>query len=169
MFCLIKKSWPVLNNKFVIPFFIPSLSHFFLSLSLSLQSFLRAETQKANPRRPQLHCRQRRSTATLRGRRILSPPKSQPHAVLISIDAKEDPPKSQTQAVLISTKKPNPSRPHLHWRQRRSMAGLHGRRISSPPSTFEDRARDRAFVAADPSLEDPGSNLFHLASQWVFV
>ena len=39
------------------------------------------------------------------------------------------------------------------------MAGLHVRRISSPPSAFQDPTRDRAFVAADPSLQDPGSNL----------
>ena len=57
------------------------------------------------------------------------------------------------------TKKPNSRRPHLHWRQRRSTARLRGRRISSPPSTFEDPARDRAFLAADPSLQDPGLNL----------
>ena len=91
-FCLIKKSWPVLNKNFVIPFLslLYPRSFRLYPFLFSLSSELRG-SQIANPRRPQLHCRQRRSTATLRGRRILSPPKSQPHAVLISIDAKEDP------------------------------------------------------------------------------
>ena len=57
------------------------------------------------------------------------------------------------------SRKPNPCTPHLHRRLRTSTVGLHSHRISSPPSTFQDPARDRAFVAADPSLQDPGSNL----------
>ena len=57
------------------------------------------------------------------------------------------------------SRKLNPCTPHLHRRLRTSMAGLHVRRISSPPSAFQDPTRDRAFVAADPSLQDPDSNL----------
>ena len=41
----------------------------------------------------------------------------------------------------------------VRWASR-SSAELHGHR-----SMFKDLARDRAFVAADPSLQDPGSNL----------
>ena len=62
-------------------------------------------------------------------------------------------------SLLFPQQKTNPCTPHLHRRLRTSTAGLHGRRISSPPSTFQDPARDRAFVAANPSLQDPGSNL----------
>ena len=47
-----------------------------------------------------------------------------------------------------------PALQNLHRRLRASTVELHGRR-----SMFEDPARDRAFVAADPSLQDPGSNL----------
>ena len=57
------------------------------------------------------------------------------------------------------SRKPNPCTPHLHQRLRTSTAGLHVHHISSPPSAFQDPARDRAFVAADPSLQDLGSNL----------
>ena len=57
------------------------------------------------------------------------------------------------------SRKPNPCTPHLHRRLRTSTAGLHVRWISSPLSAFHDPTRDRAFVAADPSLQDPGSNL----------
>ena len=48
----------------------------------------------------------------------------------------------------------NPALQNLHWCYRTSTAKLHGRR-----SMFKDPARDRAFVAADPSFQDPGSNL----------
>ena len=48
----------------------------------------------------------------------------------------------------------NPALQNLHRRLRASTAELHGRR-----SMFEDPAQDRAFVTADPSLQDPGSNL----------
>ena len=57
------------------------------------------------------------------------------------------------------SRKPNPCTPHLHRCLKTSTAELHGRWISSPPLAFEDPARDRAFVAADPSLQDPSSNL----------
>ena len=57
------------------------------------------------------------------------------------------------------SRKPNPRSPHLHRRLRTSTVGLHTPRISSPLSVFQDPVTNRAFVAADPSLQDPGSNL----------
>ena len=56
--------------------------------------------------------------------------KPNPRIVLISIDALEE-----------------------------NTAGLQVPRISSPLSTLQDPATNWAFVAADPSLQDPGSNL----------
>nr|POE51264.1 hypothetical protein CFP56_14697 [Quercus suber] len=45
--------------------------------------------------------------------------------------------------------------PHLHRRLRRSTAGLHVPQISSPLSALQDLATNRAFIATDPSLQDP--------------
>ena len=57
------------------------------------------------------------------------------------------------------SRKPNPRSPHLHRRLRTSTVGLHAPRISSPLSVFQDPVTNRAFVTADPSLQDLGSNL----------
>ena len=57
------------------------------------------------------------------------------------------------------SRKPNPRSPHLHRRLRTSTVGLHAPRISSPLSAFQDPVTNQAFVAADPSLQDSGSNL----------
>ena len=58
-----------------------------------------------------------------------------------------------------SAENQTPTLQNLHQHLRTSMVELHGRRISSPSSAFKDPARDRAFVAANPSLQDSGSNL----------
>ena len=54
--------------------------------------------------------------------------------------------------------------PRLSWASRSSVE-LHSRR-----SMFEDPTRDRAWFAADPALQDPGSNLdftFFVNGFWI--
>ena len=53
--------------------------------------------------------------------------------------------------IFLESRKPNPHyhNPHLHRRNRRSTAGLHVPRISSPLSALQDLAMNQDFLAAE--------------------
>ena len=52
-------------------------------------------------------------------------------------------------SLLFPQQKTNPCTPHLHRRLRTSTAGLHVPRISSPLSTLQDPATNRASIVAE--------------------